>query len=298
MDDTIRRTLPRRGTVGYKRKVKPVYNFKILKKVLRQLIISGVILILILSLKNINTPFTNLVIEKIYNFLHNSFDYHKSYQVINGFLKEFTELSNILLRLPVKPQQVNPKMNNISKISNSQNTSNIPVINKETPKQVLSPNNTKKLPFIVSSINSSEADAKYIRSNFKLALPLDGFVSSGFGFRIHPVAGVEEFHNGIDIAANQGTPIYAALSGKVVEARKEELLGNFIKILSGKDIITIYAHCYKLYVKPEQNVVCGQKIAEVGNTGLSNGPHLHFQISRSGRLIDPAYLFSRYRTVE
>ena len=96
-------------------------------------------------------------------------------------------------------------------------------------------------------------------------------------------------HKGIDIAANQGTPIQAATDGQVEVADKNNDYGNFVKIKQGA-VLTVYAHCQKLKVKQGEKVKQGDVIAWVGSTGKSTGPHLHFEIRLSGRYINPKYI--------
>ena len=93
-------------------------------------------------------------------------------------------------------------------------------------------------------------------------------------------------HAGIDIGANEGTPIYAAMDGKVTVASEEGEYGKHIDITNG-DVLTRYAHCSKLLVKEGDEVKQGDKIAEVGSTGNSTGPHLHFEIRINGVRVNP-----------
>ena len=93
-------------------------------------------------------------------------------------------------------------------------------------------------------------------------------------------------HTGIDIAANTGTKIVAAMEGTVTVSSTTGDYGYHIKITNG-DVSTLYAHCSKLYVKEGDVVTQGQEIAEVGSTGKSTGPHLHFEIMRGQTYINP-----------
>ena len=102
--------------------------------------------------------------------------------------------------------------------------------------------------------------------------------SSGFGFRIDPFTGRRVFHEGVDFAAKTGTPIRAAAGGVVVYSDRHSEYGKMVEIDHGDDMISRYAHASKLHVDVGQVVTQGQKIAEVGSTGRSTGPHLHFEI--------------------
>lgn len=118
-------------------------------------------------------------------------------------------------------------------------------------------------------------------------LPLDGNVTSEFGYRDHPISGNKRFHAGIDIAAPMGTAIYSAFDGKVIKADYDKWNGNFIKIEHENNIMTVYCHCEKLLVKKGDVIKAGQKIATVGSTGSSTGPHLHFELRINNISYDP-----------
>ncbi|MCS7253836.1 MAG: peptidoglycan DD-metalloendopeptidase family protein [Armatimonadota bacterium] len=117
--------------------------------------------------------------------------------------------------------------------------------------------------------------------------PVVGMVTSGFGYRVHPVFKVVRFHTGIDIAADYGTPIRAAAGGTVVFSGWRRAYGLTVIIDHGNGIATLYAHCSRLYVSEGETVEAGQIIAAVGSTGLSTGPHLHFEVRRYGTPVNP-----------
>lgn len=136
-----------------------------------------------------------------------------------------------------------------------------------------------------SSKTQMQKDAEYIKENFKLSLPLKGTVTSRYGKR-EATEIVSENHYGIDLGANEGTTVYAAMEGKVSLVSNEGEYGTHVKI-ENKDVTTIYAHCSKILVKQGATVKLGQKIALSGNTGRTTGPHLHFEIRRENRTVDP-----------
>lgn len=123
-----------------------------------------------------------------------------------------------------------------------------------------------------------------------LVVPVQGTVTSPFGYRIHPIYGTRLFHNGVDIGASEGTSIHSALQGRVTVAQYDSSYGNYIVIDHGNDFCTLYAHCKELKVSEGDVVAKGQTIATVGSTGVSTGPHLHFEIRRGEYRIDPAWL--------
>lgn len=121
------------------------------------------------------------------------------------------------------------------------------------------------------------------------AWPCPGYkrISDEYGNRMHPILGVQKFHNGLDMAASSGTPILAAYDGDVVAADYSSSMGNYIMINHGSGLYTIYMHCSALYVSKGQTVSKGQNIAAVGSTGRSTGPHLHFSVRLNGNYVSP-----------
>lgn len=112
--------------------------------------------------------------------------------------------------------------------------------------------------------------------------------SSNFGYRTHPIKHTKRLHAGVDLAAPGGSPIVAAMSGRVILARAGSGYGNYIIVDHGNGYATLYAHCSKLLVKKGQSVSRGQKIAKVGSTGASTGNHLHFEVRVKGTPVNPA----------
>ncbi|MBH8563742.1 peptidoglycan DD-metalloendopeptidase family protein [Nostoc sp. CENA67] len=120
------------------------------------------------------------------------------------------------------------------------------------------------------------------------AYPSDAPTSSPFGWRMHPILGYRRFHAGLDFAASYGSTIRAADSGTVIFAGWYGGYGRAVIIDHGKGITTLYGHTSQLFVSEGQTVQRGQAIAAVGSTGLSTGPHLHFEVRRNGSPVNPA----------
>ena len=114
-----------------------------------------------------------------------------------------------------------------------------------------------------------------------------GRIGSGFGFRIDPLTGRRAMHTGLDFPADTGTPILAAAGGVVVVQDYHSAYGHMVEIDHGNDLITRYAHASKVHVRKGDIVRRGQHIADVGSTGRSTGPHLHFEVWLSGVPQDP-----------
>jgi murein DD-endopeptidase MepM/ murein hydrolase activator NlpD len=120
------------------------------------------------------------------------------------------------------------------------------------------------------------------------AFPSNAPTSSPFGWRVHPILGYRRFHAGLDFAASYGSTIRAADSGKVIFSGWYGGYGKAVIISHSQGITTLYGHSSELYVSEGQTVQKGQAIAAVGSTGLSTGPHLHFEVRRDGTPVDPA----------
>jgi murein DD-endopeptidase MepM/ murein hydrolase activator NlpD len=113
----------------------------------------------------------------------------------------------------------------------------------------------------------------------------------GFGMRLHPILGVRKFHNGLDINCDWGTPVRSPGNGKVTNVEKRSGFGLVVEIDHGFGYKTIYAHLSSSLVKVGQKVNRGDLIAKSGNSGLSSGPHLHYEIQHNGKALDPIDFF-------
>lgn len=124
-------------------------------------------------------------------------------------------------------------------------------------------------------------------------------LASGFGYRIHPILKVRKMHTGLDYSSPKGTTIYATGDGRVRKARKSNRgYGWEIEVDHGFGYVTKYAHMSKFHVKKGDRVVRGQKIGEVGNTGSSTAPHLHYEVIYKGKKVNPIKYVSRDLTPE
>lgn len=124
---------------------------------------------------------------------------------------------------------------------------------------------------------------------FRNPLP-DSRISSWFGRRISPISGEQHFHNGIDMAAPEGTAVYAARGGAVADTGWNPVFGNYIKISHPGGYETTYGHLKKIFVELNQIITSSIIIGEVGSTGMSTGPHLHFELRKDAQPVDPASL--------
>lgn len=120
-----------------------------------------------------------------------------------------------------------------------------------------------------------------------MSWPTDGLVTSGFGWRTHPILNRRIFHNGLDLGSPTGTPIRAGAEGRVILAQSWSGFGNTVVIQHGGDVTTIYGHMSRFNTSVGRSVNEGQVIGYVGCSGLCTGPHLHFEVRESGAPVDP-----------
>jgi murein DD-endopeptidase MepM/ murein hydrolase activator NlpD len=116
-----------------------------------------------------------------------------------------------------------------------------------------------------------------------------GFLSSRFGYRRHPITGLNRPHRGIDLAAPRGTPVFAAASGVLLDQGARGSFGNLSRIRHGRRVVTAYAHLdrFELGLRPGMRVRKGQVIGYVGASGRATGPHLHYEVLVNGRHVNP-----------
>jgi murein DD-endopeptidase MepM/ murein hydrolase activator NlpD len=140
----------------------------------------------------------------------------------------------------------------------------------------------------ISMIESQLLEDRIKKSLLPTSLPVDTqWSASAYGWRVDPFTGERAMHEGVDFVALPGTPIQAAAAGVVTLAERHPHYGLMVEIDHGKDLTTRYAHASKLLVKPGQMVKRGQLLAEVGSTGRSTGPHLHFEVRIRGIAQNP-----------
>lgn len=132
------------------------------------------------------------------------------------------------------------------------------------------------------SVNTKVNYGRYLK-------PAKGSITSKYGKRVHPVTGKESFHTGIDIGGSKGNNVVSSLSGKVVSSGwYNNIYGNVVIINHGNNIQTFYAHLDKVLVKKNDIVNAGDVVGKMGTTGLSTGPHVHFEIRVNGEHVDPS----------
>ena len=278
-------------------------QFSLYKKMILQILICILIYLIFSLIKDANYLFSEEVISRAKEFLNTDINFSAISEQIGKFWQENQEKFSFFKQEEKKEETENEMQNQESENKNEQkaNEQITNEENKQTENKLneASQNNlvgiggevTNKEEVVETSSQSSvqktqmQIDAEYIKKNFNMQLPVKGGITSGYGKR-EPTEIVSENHQGIDIGVVVGTTVVAAMEGKVSLVSKEGGYGTHVKIVN-KDITTIYAHCSKILVKEGETIKKGQKIALSGNTGNTTGPHLHFEIRRQDRSIDP-----------
>lgn len=146
--------------------------------------------------------------------------------------------------------------------------------------------------FVAGAFGGGKSQKSYSDSAESMIMPVDGEVTSTFGPRKDSATGETVQHTGIDIAASEGTPISAALDGTIAETGESGSMGKYVKIDHGAGLQTVYEHCSEILFQKDQQVKKGDTIAKVGKTGDADGAHLHFEVIRDGKQVDPLGIIS------
>lgn len=221
--------------------------------------------------------------ELIKPVLSEDTDFNQIYTRLDGFIKNIgNEMRNVetIDNNEVENNSVTDVQNNLA--NNIQLESNVTTVSSVQDAQ----NGDEAMGGGDESIDSeTDQDVIYIKKNGSFIKPISGRITSGYGPRT-PTNIVSANHAGVDIGANTGADIVASMEGKVEVVSSQGDYGNHLKITNG-EISTLYAHCSKIVVNEGDSIKQGQKIAEVGSTGRATGPHLHFEIRRNNKTVDP-----------
>lgn len=145
--------------------------------------------------------------------------------------------------------------------------------------------------FVPNADFSAEERNMFFQLTF--SSPLAGArVSSPYGYRTHPTTGLPSFHAGVDLVADFGSPVLAAADGVVAAINRDRIYGLSVRLHHGRGYETVYAHLSEVLVRQGMRVAAGSPIAHLGSTGLSTGPHVHFELRRNGRPEDPLQYIS------
>ena len=291
VEEKIRRAeeiyLKRQGVNNPQTQKVPVNNtekkdVKLLKKMMKQIIVCIVIYIIIYTIQNSQFIFSKDFIDKTNEIL--SYD--------TNFIEIYEAVKNGILQMHNQIQSQLNNDNNQEETKQTQETENEGVeevtenenIGEVTENEGIGgATENEEQPVALSQEEQDIVNTKNTTSFIK---PVEGNISSKYGYRETATGNVPKNHTGTDIAVNIGTKIKSATDGEVVLSSEEGDYGKHLKIQIG-EVSIIYAHCNNLYVKQGDYIKQGQEIAEVGTTGNSTGPHLHFEIRYQERTVDP-----------
>lgn len=221
-------------------------------------------------------------------------------ELIKPVLSEDTDFNQIYTRLDGFIKNIGNEMRNVETIDNNEVENNsVTDVQNNLANDIQLESNVTTVSSVQDVQNSDEGmgggdesidsetdlDVIYIKKNGSFIKPISGRITSGYGPRT-PTNIVSANHAGVDIGANTGADIVASMEGKVEVVSSQGDYGNHLKITNG-EISTLYAHCSKIVVNEGDSIKQGQKIAEVGSTGRATGPHLHFEIRRNNKTVDP-----------
>lgn len=272
-------------------------QFSLYRKMLIQILICILIYLIFSVIKETDYLFSENVINKTKEFLNSDINFEVISSNISKFFEENKDKFNFINK-PVDNEE-NIQINNVvennevqNEQQNNEEQNNELQINTNLQNETAGIGGATINEQVVSTSTQSsskktqmEIDAEYIKTNFTMQLPVKASITSHYGKR-EATEIVSENHQGIDLGVVVGTTIVAAMAGEVSVVSNAGEYGTHVKIVN-KDVTTIYAHCSKILVKKGQIIKKGEKIALSGNTGKTTGPHLHFEIQRSGRSIDP-----------
>lgn len=279
-------------------------EYRMFKKLILQIVICLLIYFIFYLIKNSNYIFSENVINKTREFLSYDINFQELYYQAGEYYN-----NNIKAIIESSEEETNEVLNElVNEIVNEQIDSQAQeMINEEVTNiqeeagigggeggtellsnEIAQTSADEQEVVEEKQLSQMEIDANAIKQNYSMILPLKGTISSRFGPRTATEI-VSANHAGIDIAVNEGTVFVAAMEGKVTFVSSEGGYGNHVYI-EKDDVTTLYAHCKTIYVKEGDTISQGQQIGEVGETGNATGPHLHFEIRKANRVVNPEYI--------
>lgn len=276
---------------------------KMINKMIIQMIVCVIIYTCIYMLQYSNYLFSKDMVNKTKEVL--SYDisienlYNKSNEFFSNLQKKFNWGVNNEQNdnINAEAQDKNTEETNIensnaeSSEANNENVDNSEISQNDASTEVTNNDTTQLAVGGADETQQEEAksqeeqDIEYVKQNVSIIWPIKGVITSRFGNRT-PTEIVTANHKGLDIAGNMGDNIVSAMDGTVVQYSEEGDYGKHLRIQSG-EVLTLYAHCSELLLQEGSTVKQGDVIAKVGATGRATGPHLHFEIRRDDRFINP-----------
>ena len=276
---------------------------KMINKMIIQMIVCVIIYTCIYMLQYSNYLFSKDMVDKTKEFLSYDISIENLYNKSNEFFLNLQKKINWGVNneqndnVNEEAQDQNTEETNIensnaeSSEANNENVDNSEISQNDASTEVTN-NDTTQLAVggadetqQEEEKSQEEQDIEYVKQNVSIIWPIKGVITSRFGNRT-PTEIVTANHKGLDIAGNMGDNIVSAMDGTVVQYSEEGDYGKHLRIQSG-EVLTLYAHCSELLVQEGSTVKQGDVIAKVGATGRATGPHLHFEIRRDDRFINP-----------
>lgn len=253
-------------------------DIKLLKKIIIQLITCLVIYFIFYTIQNNEYIFSKEFLNKANEIL--------SYDM--NFVEIFENIKNnamIFINSNINKQENDNQ--NQEAIGGAEIKQNEEISQENNSQEAIDEDKKdKNMEQPLQTLSQEEQDIQNVKNTSTFIKPIEGKITSAFGRREEATGRVPKNHTGTDIAANMGVKIKSATDGEVVLASDEGDYGKHLKIQIG-EVSIIYAHCNALYVKQGDKVFQGQEIGEVGSTGNSTGPHLHFEIRIYERVVNP-----------
>ncbi len=257
-------------------------DIKLLKKMFIQLLVCICIYLIIYTIQNKQYIFSEDFINKVDEIISYDIDFKNLYEDAQNYVKG---IFNKLNKSPQEEENQNGSQENDEENITKDTTEDTKINNGIGGATEEKGEGTETLEE-GKILSQEEQDIINVKNTTNFTKPVEGTISSIYGYRETATGSVPKNHTGTDIATSTGTKIKSATEGQVVLASEEGDYGKHIKIQIG-EVSIIYAHCNALYVKEGDVVTQGQEIAEVGSTGNSTGPHLHFEIRISERTVNP-----------
>lgn len=287
-----------------KRSAKPKKNIKLFKKMIRQIIICLIIYGIFYLIINNNYIFSEDFTQKAREILSQDINFSQIYSAILNKINEVTQ--NQKTQNQKSNEQIDSENKQGEEMENNSDEKQEEKTKEEIQNNEENIGGAEELPTIEAQnventggtevtttqieetpvLSQMEQDSNYIKSTINFIKPVNGTISSMFGWRNPTTVSVPKNHTGTDIAATTGTKIVSATDGTVIFKSSKGDFGKHLKIQID-DVIVLYAHCNKLYVNEGDVIRQGQEIGEVGSTGNTTGPHLHFEIRYQDRYVDP-----------
>ncbi len=293
MEDVMTRSrYPRKSITAKKRKRIPRNGNNLTQIIARQIAVCLLLFLLVFIIKSINTPVTNYLTEKVKYVLQLDYGLNSIFESLDGGFNSLREKIG-----GTGDNDMNSTGDNAGTADASE-TGTATDISTDTARDIST--DTKTGSDSGTGIESLSAESTSPESSVLsysteegrdlqvgFISPVDGVLSSQYGERTNPDDNTVEFHEGVDIAANEGDRIRATLGGIVVDTGTSSSYGKYIRLRHENGMETLYAHCSDLFTARGQKVVQGDIIGNVGSTGDSTGAHLHFEIHQNGKVLNP-----------